>query len=148
MLAKKRQTLMADQEQPDLFGQSVEELQSCLNKLSREDAAEVRKRWPSNLQSLALLIEAELSKTEVKEPQKVGESITLAIGHYFGGRDVYIPTDQRLKAALRDIKIWQEWTGNNLEFLANKYALTQRRVAEIIQHQRAVETARRQRRLF
>ncbi|TMO98700.1 transcriptional regulator [Pseudoalteromonas sp. S3260] len=136
------------EQQSELFGESVEQLQDCLSNLSTEDAAEVRKRWPSNLQSLALLIEAELNKAKVNEAQSVGESITLAIGHYFGGRDVYIPTDQRLKAALRDIQIWQEYRGNNVEALAIKFGLTERRIAEIIQHQRAVETQRRQRSLF
>ncbi|KZY51845.1 transcriptional regulator, partial [Pseudoalteromonas shioyasakiensis] len=96
------------EQQTELFGSNVEELQACLSNLTPENAAEVRKRWPSNLQSLALLIESELAKAKVRDPQLVSESITMAIGHYFGGRDVYIPTDQRLKAALRDIKIWQE----------------------------------------
>lgn len=134
--------------QSDLFGESVEQLQDCLSKLSTEDAAEVRKRWPSNLQSLALLIESQLTKASVNNPQGVGEAITLAIGHYFGGRDVYIPTDQRLKAALRDIQIWQEFNGCNMEKLSIKFGLTQRRVAEIIQQQRSVEIQRRQRSLF
>ena len=137
-----------NEQQSELFGESVEQLQDCLSKLSTEDAAEVRKRWPTNLQSLALLIEPELNKAKVNESQLIGESITLAIGHYFGGRDVYIPTDQRLKAALRDIQIWQEYRGNNVEALAIKFDLTERRIAEIIQHQRAVETQRRQRSLF
>jgi Mor family transcriptional regulator len=137
-----------NEQQSELFGESVEQLQDCLSKLSVDDAAEVRKRWPSNLQSLTLLIQAQLSRANVSNPQGLSEAITLAIGHYFGGRDVYIPTDQRLKAALRDIQIWQEYTGNNIELLANKFKLTERRIAEIIQHQRSVETERRQRRLF
>ena len=136
------------EQQTELFGSNVEELQACLSKLTPEDAAEVRKRWPSNLQSLALLIESELAKANVSNAQLVGESITMAIGHYFGGRDVYIPTDQRLKAALRDIQIWQEFNGQNMEALAIKFGLTQRRVAEIIQRQRSVELQRRQRSLF
>ena len=60
------------EQQSELFGESVEQLQDCLSKLSSEDAAEVRKRWPSNLQSLALLIEAELNKAKVNEPQLIG----------------------------------------------------------------------------
>ncbi|WP_428614239.1 Mor transcription activator family protein [Pseudoalteromonas sp.] len=140
---------MAEQDQQkELFGSNVEELQACLSKLTPEEAAEVRKRWPSNLQSLALLIESELNKAKVSNAQVVGESITIAIGHYFGGRDVYIPTDKRLKAALRDIQIWQEFNGNNMEALAVKFRLTQRRVAEVIQQQRLVEIQRRQRSLF
>lgn len=136
------------EQQAELFGSSVEELQHCLTQLSPDDAAAVRKRWPSNLQSLALLIEAELTKAKINEPRMVGEAITLAIGHYFGGRDVYIPTDQRLKAALRDIQIWQEFNGYNMESLAIKFGLTQRRVAEIIHQQRSAEIQRRQRSLF
>ncbi|WP_304635516.1 Mor transcription activator family protein [Pseudoalteromonas sp.] len=140
---------MAKQEQQkELFGESVEQLQACLSKLTPEDAAEVRKRWPSNLQSLALLIESELTKAKVGNAQLVGESIAMAIGHYFGGRDVYIPTDQRLKAALRDIQIWQEFNGQNMEAIAIKYGLTQRRVAEVIQQQRGIEFQRKQRSLF
>ncbi|MBE0378485.1 Mor transcription activator family protein [Pseudoalteromonas prydzensis] len=136
------------EQQTELFGSSVEELQHCLTQLSPEDAVAVRKRWPSNLQSLALLIEAELTKAKINDPRILGEAITLAIGHYFGGRDVYIPTDQRLKAALRDIQIWQEFNGYNMEKLAIKFGLTQRRIAEIIQQQRRIEVERRQRSLF
>lgn len=136
------------EQQTELFGESVEQLQECLSKLPPEDAAEVRKRWPSNLQSLALLVTNELSKAKVSNAQSLGEQLTLAIGHYFGGRDMYIPTDQRLKAALRDIQIWQEYKGNNLEQLATKFGLTERRVAEIVQNQRKVEVERRQRSLF
>ena len=104
--------------------------------------------WPLWLQSLALLIEAEFTKAKTNEPHIVGEAITLAIGHYFGGRDVYIPTDQRLKAALREIQIWQEFNGYNMENLAIKFGLTQRRVAEVIQQQLGVEVQRRQKSCF
>ncbi|WP_335695451.1 Mor transcription activator family protein [Shewanella psychrophila] len=49
---------------------------------------------------------------------------------------------------MRDIRIWREFKGNNLEQLSRDYGLTERRVSQIIAEQRAAFVARKQRRLF
>jgi Mor family transcriptional regulator len=61
---------------------------------------------------------------------------------------MYIPNGECLKDALRDIRIWRQFKGNNLEQLAREYGLTKRRVSQIIAEQRAAFVARKQRRLF
>lgn len=132
----------------ELFNDNINELQQCLENLTAEQQQDISKKWPSTLQSLVLLIEQELQKQQLPHSKKAAESIVFALGHYFGGRDIYIPKDDRLKAALRDIEIWQQFTGYNLEPLALKFGLTTRRIAEIIQAQRSAETARKQRQLF
>lgn len=137
-----------EERQSDLFGSEVEQLQACLASLEGQELDDVRKRWPSTLQSLVMLLQCELEKKNIAEADKLAESLTFALSHYLGGRDIYLPTDQRLKAALRDIQIWSEFKGNNVEALANKFNLTSRRVLEILQQQRLAEKSRRQRSLF
>ncbi|MCG7565878.1 transcriptional regulator [Pseudoalteromonas sp. CnMc7-15] len=141
-------TNLSEEKQSDLFGSEVDQLQACLANLEGQELNDVRKRWPSTLQSLVILLKRELKKKNIADADKVAEGLTFALSHYFGGRDIYLPTDQRLKAALRDIQIWSEFKGNNVECLAVKFSLTERRVLEIIQEQRKAENARRQRSLF
>ncbi|WP_022944638.1 Mor transcription activator family protein [Pseudoalteromonas ruthenica] len=143
-----RKTNPPEKSQSDLFGSEVEQLQACLANLEGQELDGVRKRWPSTLQSLVMLLQRELEKKNIADADKLAEGLTFALSHYFGGRDIYLPTDKRLKAALRDIQIWAEFKGNNVECLAIKFSLTERRVLEIIQEQREAENARRQRSLF
>ena len=133
--------------QQSLFGESAEELQECLASLESAEAQEAYKRWPSTLQTVSLLIQREVEK-QPSNAKQLADNITIALSHYMGGRDMYLPTNERIVAALRDIKIWQEFNGRNMEQLANKYQLTPRRIAEIIQFQREAEIARKQRCLF
>ncbi|CAG21963.1 Mor transcription activator family protein [Photobacterium profundum] len=77
----------------------------------------VRKRWPSTLQSLSEVLNSELKRTKVDEPH-LADKLTIALGHYFGGRDIYIPNGSKLKSALRNISIWREYNGRNIEQLA------------------------------
>lgn len=65
-----------------------------------------------------------------------------------GSRDMYIPNGERLKDALRDIQIWREFKGDNIESLSRKFGLTERRITQIIKFQRAAYVARNQRSLF
>jgi len=61
---------------------------------------------------------------------------------------MYIPSGECLKVALRDIRIWREFKGNNIEKLSRHYCLSERRVNQIVAEQRAAFAARRQRGLF
>ncbi|MGS0725002.1 Mor transcription activator family protein [Shewanella sp. 0m-11] len=79
---------------------------------------------------------------------QISEALATTISTYLGGRDIYIPNGECLNDALRDIPIWREFKGNNLEQLSRDYGLTERRVSQIIAEQRAAFVARKQRRFF
>lgn len=140
-----------DEEQLDLLPASSQELEQALatlKNLKPDEREDFIKRWPSTLQSLCELMRVTLEGNNVADAIAVSEALATTLSTYLGGRDMYIPNGERLKDALRDIRIWREFKGNNLEVLARDYGLTERRVSQIIAEQRAAFVARKQRRLF
>lgn len=134
-----------------LMGDSPEALERALEQLdnlSDDERQALQSRWPETLQSLSELLRVTLDAKGIKDSAKLADALATTLGTYLGGRHLYIPTGERLKAALRDIAIWRDFTGRNLEQLARQYGLTERRIAQILQAQRQAEKARRQRQLF
>ena len=137
--------------QLDLLATNAAELEQALAALSElkdDERSDFIHRWPSTLQSLSALMQVTLKKHGISNADRISEDLATGLSLYFGGRDMYIPNGESLKKALRDIKIWNEFKGNNLEQLSRDYGLTERRISEIIAEQRAVLVARKQRRLF
>lgn len=137
--------------QLDLLATNAAELEQALAALSElkdDERSDFIHRWPSTLQSLSALMQVTLKKHGISNADRISEDLATGLSLYFGGRDMYIPNGESLKKALRDIKIWNEFKGNNLEQLSREYGLTERRISEIIAEQRAVLVARKQRRLF
>lgn len=137
--------------QLDLLSTNAAELEQALAALSElkdDERSDFIHRWPSTLQSLSALMQVTLKKHGISNADRISEDLATGLSLYFGGRDMYIPNGESLKKALRDIKIWNEFKGNNLEQLSREYGLTERRISEIIAEQRAVLVARKQRRLF
>lgn len=139
------------EQQYELLPASTQELEQALATLQHlkpDEREDFIKRWPSTLQSLCELMRVTLEGQSVKNPKGVSEALATTLSIYLGGRDVYIPNGERLKGALRDIRIWREFKGNNLEQLSRDYGLTERRVSQIVDEQRMAFVARKQRRLF
>ncbi|WP_133182297.1 Mor transcription activator family protein [Shewanella decolorationis] len=137
--------------QLDLLATNAAELEQALAALSElkdDERSDFIHRWPSTLQSLSALMQVTLKKHGVSNADRISEDLATGLSLYFGGRDMYIPNGESLKKALRDIKIWNEFKGNNLEQLSRDYGLTERRISEIVAEQRAAYVARKQRRLF
>lgn len=137
--------------QLDLLATNAAELEQALAALSElkdDERSDFIHRWPSTLQSLSALMQVTLKKHGISNADRISEDLATGLSLYFGGRDMYIPNGESLKKALRDIKIWHEFKGNNLEQLSRVYGLTERRISEIVAEQRAAFVARKQRRLF
>lgn len=137
--------------QLDLVPCNAEELEqtlAVLQSLTDDERKDFIHRWPSTLQSLCELMRVTLEGYKVTNALMLSEALATSLSTYLGGRDVYIPNGERLKDALRDIQIWREFKGNNLELLSRSYGLTERRVSQIIAEQRAAFVARKQRKLF
>lgn len=135
------------EQQNEIFKTETSELELLINSVTEIADDNVRKRWPSTLQSLSEVLNSELKRAKVDEPH-LADKLTIALGHYFGGRDIYIPTGNKLKIALRNIDIWREFNGRNIEQLAARHKLTERQVTQIVRGQRLAEVQRRQRALF
>ncbi len=139
------------EEQLDLIHTSAAEFEQALTTLSNLKDGEHHDfiaRWPANLQSLCELMRSTLEKRNVKDAIIVSEIMTTALSVYMGGRHLYIPNGDRLKKALRDIRIWRDFKGNNIEALSRQHHLTERHITQIVAEQKAAEIARRQRKLF
>ncbi|MCL1162482.1 transcriptional regulator [Shewanella chilikensis] len=143
--------LDTDDNQLELIAAESTELEQALltlSSLNADERLDFMQRWPSTLQSLCELMRVTLEGHAISNSVQISEALATTISTYLGGRDIYIPNGDRLKDALRDIRIWREFKGNNLEQLSRDYGLTERRVSQIIAEQRAAFWARMQRRLF
>lgn len=143
--------LDTDDNQLELIATESTELEQALltlSSLNADERLDFMQRWPSTLQSLCELMRVTLEGHAINNSVQISEALATTLSTYLGGRDIYIPNGDRLKDALRDIRIWREFKGNNLEQLSRKYGLTERRISQIITEQRAAFVARKQRRLF
>ncbi|WP_218997449.1 Mor transcription activator family protein [Shewanella algae] len=143
--------LDTDDNQLELIAAESTELEQALltlSSLNADERLDFMQRWPSTLQSLCELMRVTLEGHAISNSVQISEALATTLSTYLGGRDIYIPNGDRLKDALRDIRIWREFKGNNLEQLSRDYGLTERRVGQIIAEQRAAFLARKQRRLF
>ncbi|MGI3040178.1 Mor transcription activator family protein [Shewanella algae] len=139
------------EEQLELLGSDSQELEQALlthASLYEDERSEFMRRCPTNLQSLCELNRTALHSRGVYESDVLAEHLATLIGCYLGGRDMYIPSGERLNVALRDICIWREFKDNNLEQLCRLYGLSERRVSQIVAEQHTAFVARKQRRLF
>ncbi|ELR65867.1 prophage MuSo1, positive regulator of late transcription, putative [Photobacterium marinum] len=135
------------EQQQEIFHTDTSELELLINSVDDIADDNVRQRWPSTLQSLSEVLNCELKRANINNPH-LADKLTIALGYYFGGRDIYIPTGNKLKLALRNIAIWREFNGRNIEQLAARYQLTERQITQVVKEQRQAEMQRRQRSLF
>mgnify|MGYP001588355692 CR=1 FL=1 len=61
-----------------------------------------------------------------------------ALAVHYGGRAFYLPSNYRLDLALRDARIYAEFSGGNIRNLAENYQLTRQQIYSIITAQRAL----------
>lgn len=109
------------------------------------------KLWPKMLHDLICVTESHIKNKRPHlndDAHKLARDVVISISHYLGGRQLYLPRDDRLQRALRDHKIYQEFSGNNQQELAFKYDLTSIQIYNIIAHQRKLHHARVQPCLF
>lgn len=136
-------------DQAELFDLDQEAL-DMIEHLGDLSANEVKHRWPRRLAELVDVTTAVLQRLKRPPEQARDEAaaIIIAIAHYLGGRMLYLPTDEKLRLALRDRRIWQERDDYSAAELAERYSLTQVMVHKILREQRALYIRRVQQRLF
>lgn len=136
--------------QLDAFAESedLQHLLTDLNSLSIEQRNDVIKRVPAMLQSMIALFESELKNRNVKDSGDLAQRLVIALAHYLGGLQTYIPRNTRLEKELRNIRIYKAHNGSNIAQLAMEHGLTSIQIYKIISEQLAAEKARRQLKLF
>lgn len=108
--------------------------------------------WPKALHDLICVMESQIKRQhpeQADQARALARTNVMAIAHYLGGRQLYLPRDDRLQRALRDHEIYQEYKGRvNHDALATQYGLTTIQIYNIVANQRKLHTARIQPQLF
>ncbi len=79
----------------------------------------------------------DLSGEQKELAQELGIDIYLKLVEKFGGCHIYVAKIDKIMAAIRDNTLRKEFNGYNYRYLAKKYDLTERRVREIVDSDRA-----------
>lgn len=97
-------------------------------------------RWPTMLAEIIEVLRASFVRRGRTEAEALEEAqaATLALSTHLGGRQVYLPTGERVRLAIRDRIIYLEYNGRNKAELAARYRLTERSVEQIAADQRAI----------
>ncbi|MEM7988352.1 Mor transcription activator family protein [Morganella morganii] len=135
-----------------LFADSHEELGQLLDNLDNIPETELQSRWPQLLADIVDLFSAELARQgyDVPAAKLSAGKLAGALAHYYGGRAVYLPAGDALKAALRDNQLFLDWSlsGGDVDGLARKYSLTNSTVYAILRQQMILHRKRYQSDLF
>lgn len=78
----------------------------------------------------------EASGYSKEESQSITEVAIKAMSFMAGGRQFYLPRGKALEIAIRNRKLFQEFTGKNIHALVNKYNISEVQVYKIIKSQR------------
>lgn len=107
-------------------------------------------RWPELLVEMIDVVTDRYRRRgmDAGEAGALARLAVTALAQHFGGRPVYLPRGDRLKKALRDKQIWDEFTGDNVFALAERHRLTTKQIYEILDAQRKHHRARVQPGLF
>lgn len=132
--------------QTELFAEDHAFVGALFDNLDNIPDAEIAHIWPSMLADLVDVVRAELCRQGISNADAKVQAGKIAgvIAHYLGGQTIYMPSGDRLKIALRDSQIYQEFTGNNVHALIRKYRLSQTQIYEIIRVQRSLFRRRNQ----
>lgn len=65
----------------------------------------------------------------------------------YGGQSIYVAKDTEFDLQLRDLALWQAFSGSNVTDLAVQFGISERQVEYIVAHMRRTESARTQPRL-
>ena len=140
-----------NEENHELFDdtEQMDEALARLDQLPADDET-LKKVWPKFLRELMDVLSNELQRSGMEKASalKLGQRLVGRLAHHLGGRMVYIPRDKRLKLALRDMEIYDNYTGGNSRDLAERYDLTQQRICNIVKNQHGLYRKRRQPDLF
>ncbi|WP_350306957.1 Mor transcription activator family protein [Photorhabdus viridis] len=136
----------------ELFDHDHKELGELLDQIDEIPSDELQTRWPQLLADIVDLFSCELQRQNTNQENAKLSACKLAgvLAHYYGGRAVYLPTGDTLKIALRDNRLFNEWSCSRGDVvqLAKKYHLTHSTVYAILRQQLALHRKRYQGELF
>ncbi|WP_438436643.1 Mor transcription activator family protein [Kluyvera georgiana] len=125
----------------DLFGDVRDD--SILDHIDDEVESS---RFPSLLAELNALLRVELGRLGYDPKHSI--ELVAAISGKIGGMQVYFPRGQVLEQLVRDMRIWRDFTGDNVQELVERYHVTYKTVYKAIKRMRRLEQRKYQPDLF
>ena len=135
---------LAEKKQEDLFGMGDLTPEQILENLSNEQ--HLKEVLTQRLFEVYEIHRHSLKKFGITEQQahKIATTQVIAIGNYYGGRSFYLPQNDKLKRYLRDVEIYNQFNGQNVNDLAKRYKVSHQTIYTAIASQRNA----RQQKLF
>lgn len=121
----------------DLFGDVRDD--SILDHIDDEVESS---RFPSLLAELNALLRVELGRLGYDPKHSI--ELVAAISGKIGGMQVYFPRGQVLEQLVRDMRIWRDFSGDNVQELVERYHVTYKTVYKAIKRMRRLELSKRQ----
>lgn len=137
-------------EQNDMFDPlraDVDDLLAHLDEVEIDDAH----AWPQTLADMVAVARHHLQQRRgytAEAAAKEAQALVTLFANWFGGRMMYLPRDTRLRTALRDNLIWQQFNGRNVNELAELHGLTVMQIYNILREQRRLHVSKVQHDLF
>lgn len=137
-------------QQTGLFDDEHADIGALFDHLDQIPSVELENRWPSLLVEVIDVMQAELLRQNFAEDKakKTASKLVGVMAHYFGGKSFYLPAGDKIKEALRDAQIYQEFNGKNVPELIKKYRLSESTIYAILRNQRTLQRKRHQMDLF
>lgn len=137
-------------QQTGLFDDEHADIGALFDHLDQIPSVELENRWPSLLVEVIEVMQAELLRQNFAEDKakKTASKLVGVMAHYFGGKSFYLPAGDKIKEALRDAQIYQEFNGKNVPELIKKYRLSESTIYAILRNQRTLQRKRHQMDLF
>ncbi len=134
---------MSKQEESlNLFGVSELSMDDVDSILTEEET----ERWPEVVRHMYDVFKEELRKAGVDEG--IAINLISATCQNFGGMQNYLGSGAALQRQLRNLRIWHDFTGDNVPELIRKYDVSYSQVYRIIAMMRKRERKSRQPSLF
>lgn len=127
-----------DEQQLELFDPNTITADQVLDNLP-SDLLDDSRTWPSLLAEMVDILADKFEERWGLDQETAtarASDVAVFISHYFGGRSFYLPRDDRLKRAIRDISIYRAFNGSNHLELARKTGLTTTQIYNIVKKQR------------
>lgn len=138
--------------QTDLFGDEfTANMQGMLMNMQDLDLEDLKQLWPMRLVEFYEILSHSIALTggiTGEQNTQLSASMVTAIAQHFGGVSFYLPHNEKLTKAIRDIKIWKEFKGNNYAQLAKKYRVSEMTIRTAIATQYQMRRAKVQPSLF
>lgn len=98
-------------------------------------------KWGETLTSITECLTHSLIKQgeTAETAQEKAMQLTADLGNYLGGTTFYLPMGKAIQIALRNARIYKEFTGDNVQALIKKYHLSQTQIYDILRQQRKLQ---------